>query len=281
MPNATRQVIDEQHTLEHRADVSVAHHCARYPDFLIHRDAVFAGDRLDFGADAEAVGEPIEVHFFAVGGRVAGWVNHRRASFHRAAVGLLVSQKHFGGVEQRLGLDDLDAHRLDDRARVFVHHVFVRVGQLDAVALHDECQRQVADIGGVEAVQRLAGDPASVAAVADDPRLRVTRAHAHRLAGGNRDHHAQATAVKLRAARHPRDVARDVEATPELVHHRVAIDKAKRGERCVIADAGMGVFDRELDLLVIGRRQREHQAGDQVEAAAQVVEFADRGERGQ
>ena len=126
--------------------------------------------------------------------------------------------------------DDLDTHRLDDRTRILVHHVFVRVGQLDAIALHDEGQREVADVGGVEAVQRLAGDPAGVAAVADHPRLRVARTHAHRLAGGDRNHHAEASAVELRAARHPRYMAGNVEPATEPVHHRVSIEVAKRAE---------------------------------------------------
>ena len=41
----------------------------------------------------------------------------------------------------------------------------------------------------------------------------------------------------------------------------------------------MGVFDRVLHLLVIRCGEGEHQAGDQVEPAAEVIEFADGGER--
>ena len=59
--DAAGQVVHEQHTLEHRHDVTVAHQRAGHPDFLIHRDAVLAGDCLDFGTDAEAVGQPVEV----------------------------------------------------------------------------------------------------------------------------------------------------------------------------------------------------------------------------
>ena len=53
-----------------------------------------------------------------------------------------------------------------------VHDVPRRARQLDAVAVHHEGDRRAVDGGGVEAVQRLARDPAGVAGVADDVRGR-------------------------------------------------------------------------------------------------------------
>ena len=64
---------------------------------------------------------------------------------------------------------------VDDRPRILVHDLRGRARQLDAVAVHHERHRRAVQAGGDEAVQRLAGNPAGVAAVADHERVVAVR----------------------------------------------------------------------------------------------------------
>ena len=69
---------------------------------------------------------------------------------------------------------------------------------------------------------------------------------AERQPGADRHHHAEPARADRRAAGHPRDVSGDVEAAAELFDDALARKKAQRGERRVIADAGVPVLDREM-----------------------------------
>ncbi len=97
-----------------------------------------------------------------------------------------------------------------------VHDLMRRPGQLDAVAMHDERDRRLVEAGRIESVQRLTGDPAGVAAVADDEGVgAVTCAQPERQSGCDRHRHAEPARTDRRAARQPRHVTGDVEAAPE------------------------------------------------------------------
>ena len=74
-------------------------------------------------------------------------------------------------------------------------------------------------------------------------------------------------------------MAGNVEAAAEGVDHPLARQEAQRGERGVIADAGVAVLDRELHAAVIDRAERHQQRADQLEAAAEVIDVVDLGER--
>ena len=100
-------------------------------------------------------------------------------------------------------------------------------------------------------------------------------------ADGGGDHDAEAAAVELGPPRQPGDVARQIEAAPEVLDHCVVVDEPEGRQAAVVADAGVGVLDGEVDALIVGDGQGEGEGGDQLEAAAQVIQLADPGQRGQ
>ena len=148
--------------------------------------------------------------------------------------------------------------------------------------MHDEGDRRPAHVGAVEAVEGLPRDPAGVAAVGHDPgAVLAARAHAQGLADGGGDHDAEAAAVELGPPRQPGDVARKVEAAPEPLDDGVVVDEPEGGQGPVVADTRVGVLDGVLDALVVGDGEGEGEGGDQLEAAAEVIQLADGGQRGQ
>ena len=82
-----------------------------------------------------------------------------------------VSLEQLATLMERGELDHFDAEALHDRPRILVHDARGRAGQLNAVPVHDERHRRAVQAGADESVQRLAGNPAGVAAVADDERI--------------------------------------------------------------------------------------------------------------
>ena len=103
----------------------------------------------------------------------------------------------------------------------------------------------------------------------------VTRPQAERGAGADREHDAEPAGVELGAARHPRHVPGDVEAAPEPGDDALAVEEAERRQRRVVADARVAVLDGELRSLVVGGGERHQERGDQLEAAAQMVDVVD------
>jgi hypothetical protein len=133
----------------------------------------------------------------------------------------------------------------------------------------------------MEAVEGMAGDPAGIAAMAEDPGIgTIGRALAEGLADGGGDHDAEAAAVELGPAGHPGDMARDVEPAAEGFHDAAAIQIAEGGEGGIVADGGVGVLDGEIALDAVDQREGQQEGGDQVEAAAHVVDFVDLGQGG-
>ena len=166
---------------------------------------------------------------------------------------------------QGLDLDDFHAHRRDNRTRVLVHNALGSARKLDTVAVHDEGDRCSVDGCAVEAVERLARDVASVATVADDPAtLAALGSLAKGLTHGYRDHHPQAPAVELSAARQPRYVPGRVEPAAKALDDDLLIDKAQRRQCRVVTHGGMGVFDSVFDALVVGDSQSQQKRRDQL-----------------
>ena len=97
----------------------------------------------------------------------------------------------------------------------------------------------------------------------------------------DRHRHAETARADRRAAGHPRHVAGDVEAAAELFDDALARQEAERRQRRVVADAGVAVLDRELRAAVIDRAERHQQRADQLEAAAEMIDVVDLGERDQ
>ena len=193
-----------------------------------------------------------------------------------------VSLEQLATLVERGDLDHFDAEALHDRPRILVHDASGRAGQLDAVPVHDERHRRAVQAGADESVQRLPGNPAGVAAVADDEGIiAVAGAQSERPARGDRHRDAETARADRRAAGHPEHVSGDVEAAAELFDDALARQEAERRERRVIADAGVAVLDRELRAAVIDRAERHQQRADQLEAAAEMIDVVDLGERDQ
>ena len=281
MALATREPVDEKQALQHRDEVAIAHQRTGDPDLPVHGDAVGARELPGLPLDPMLRGEPVEVDDLAVARPVAGREDQVRPPLLRHAVPLAVGFIQPRAVVQGRYLDDADPQRLDDRARVLVHDAVGRTGKLDAVAVHDEGDRRPGDVGDVEPVERLPRHPAGVAAVGDYPGAAVAGALAEGLPDGDRNHHPEAAAVELGPPGQPGDVPGKVQAAAEALDNRLFPDVAEGGEAGVVADAGMGVLDRVLDALVVGAAQRQQQAGNQLEAAAEVIELADGGQGGE
>ena len=265
------------------AVVAEAHQRSGDPHGPPHGDAVGRGHGRDPLGDAVALAEPAQVDDAVVlVGPVSGGVDQVRRALPGQAPALAVGVEEGGRVVEGGDLEDAHAEGLDDRPRVLVHDRPGRAGELDAVAVHDEGDRRPAHVGAVEAVEGLSRDPAGVAAVGHDPgAVAAPRPLAQGLADGGRDHHAETAAVELGPAGKPRDVARQVEAAPELLDHGVLVDELVGGQGPVVADARVGVLDGVLDALVVGDGEGEGEGRDQLEAAAQVIQLADGGQRGQ
>ena len=101
------------------------------------------------------------------------------------------------------------------------------------------------------------------------------------LPDGDGNHHPEAAAVELRPTGQPGDVAGKIQAAAKPLDYRLFTDEPESGEAGVVADAGVGVLDGVLDALVVGAAQRQQQAGNQLEAAAEVIELADGGQGGE
>ena len=125
--------------------------------------------------------------------------------------------------------------------------------------------RRSVDGCAVEAVERLARDVASITTVADDPTTLATLGPlAERLAHGHWDHHPQAPAVELGAARQPRHVSGRVEPAAKTLDDDLLIDKTQRRQCRVVTHRGVGVFDGVFDALVVGDRQGQQERRDQL-----------------
>ena len=172
--------------------------------------------------------------------------------------------------------DEFDAEGGDDRAGILVHDLTAGPGELNAVAVHDEADGGAVQVGAVEAVEGLPGDPSGVAAVADGHGFfAVVGFGGEGLSHRQGNHDAEATAVHGSAARQPGDVAGDVHSPAEFVHHHFAFNKAQGGQRGVVADGGVRVFDGKVFGPVVHDSQGHEKGGDQLQTAAEVVKFVD------
>src|SRR6185436_10184908 len=106
--------------------------------------------------------------------------------------------------------------------------------------------------GADKTVQRLSGDPAGVATVADDEGVGAFQGfESERQTRSDRHHHPEPSRAERRTARHPRHMTGNVEAASKLFNHAVFWQKSQRRKRRVIADAGVPVFDGVMVMVVV------------------------------
>ena len=259
MPFAARELVDQEEALEHRHYVAVAHQRAGDPDASVELDAVLGGKRCDLGTNAHALAKVAEEFVRSRG------IDQRRPALLRQFVAFDIGFVEHRSVVQSLDLNDFHAHRRDNRTRVLVHNALGSARKLDAVAVHDEGDRRSVDGGTVEAVERLTRDIASVATVADDPAaLAALSPLAEGLAYGHRNHHPQAAAVELSAARQPRHVPGSIEPAAKTLDDDLLIDKTQRRQCRVVTHRGVGVFDGVFDALVVGDSQGQQERRNQL-----------------
>ncbi len=276
----TRKLVHEEDALEHRGQVPETHQRTGNPDPGVHGHALLAGEGLDFLFDAIAAGEVGKTLL-----RGTRRIDHARTALPREVPRLLVGLEEGRFIMEARGLDDFHPEGLDNRTRILVHDRLGRPGELDAIAMHDKGHRGSFKVRNVEPIQGLAGNPTRITAVANYPGIvTVARTLTQGLADRNRNHDPKATPVELRTTGYPGDMTRDVEPTTKTINHEVIVQETEGGQRSVIADAGMRVFNREVDLFVIGQAEGEKKGRNQFQAATEMVELVDfrqRGEGGQ
>ncbi len=273
---AAGQVVDKEQAFHHRGQVAVAHQAAGQPNGSIHGHAIGGGERGKFRVNAQLLPDGIQrlVLF-------AHRINHGRDAFFGELPGLAQGVPEGAHVVEGGRFENLHAHGFDYGARVAAGEFIRGAGQLDAVAVHDERDGGLVDAGHMEAIEGVAGNPAGIAAVAEDPGVgAISGALAEGLADGGGNHHAESAAVELRAAGHPGHMAGDVQPAPERVDYGLAIQIAQHGQRGKIADGSVRVFDGKVPLGLIDQRQREQERRNHIQAAAHVVHFVDFRQRG-
>ena len=220
---------------------------------VIHFYAVRLCERGDLLANAVLPGKGVEICRFAVPRPIARGIDEVRLPLPGKPVAVTVGGVKRPGIVKSGDLQDFDAERFDDRSRIAIEDLPRAARELNAVAVHDERRRRAVGGGAVEAVEGLAGDPAGITDVRHDPgTIAESGLHAQRLTDGDRNHDTEAAAVELGAARQPRDVSRDIDATPELVDDGGGVDESEGCEGRVVTDTRVGVLDRVLDALVVG-----------------------------
>ena len=276
---ATGEVVHEEETLQHGLHVSIAHQRSGNPDLTVKGHVVPAGEGFDLFVDTVVLAEMRQVDPFSVPRSVADRINQTGAALLRQSERLAVHAVKAGRIQKRGDFENLNPHCADDGPRVLVQNASGAAGKLDAVPVHYERDGRAVYVRGVEAVQRLARDPSGVSAMGDNPAsVAVRAAFAQRVANRNGNHHAQASAVHLRASRQPGNVAGKIQTAAKVGNDVVRIHKSDGGKRGEIPDAGVGVFNGVFDSLEVDHGKGEQQWRNQADAAAQVIRLADFGQ---
>jgi len=125
--------------------------------------------------------------------------------------------------------------------------------------MHDERDRRVVRARGDEAVQRLTGNPAGIAAVAHDERVRALfrfESKGEAGAGGiMTPKRPEPSGVPLA----PGHVSGDIETTPNFSMTRSSGRNPSADSAGVIPDAGVAMFDDVVMMLVVHNAERHQQ----------------------
>ena len=199
---ASRQLVYQENALDHGLHIAKTHQRAGNPDLGVQGDPVGGGKSLQLGADAVAPAEAVQVHRL-VGGRLeADRVDHAGPAAAGQFIGRAVGLVEGAEIVQGGYLEKLYPQGLDNGPGILVQDAFGAARELDAVAVHHEGGGRTVHIGAVKTVEGLARDPAGITAVCNNPGIGAALgAQAQGLPHGHGNHHPEAPAVELGAAR--------------------------------------------------------------------------------